>query len=52
MRIRNGAKLAALGALAALMTAAPMAARAEMAGGVVDCDAPGNKRSAARSWAR
>lgn len=44
MRIRNGAKLAALGALAALMTAAPMAARAEMAGGVVDCDAPGNKQ--------
>jgi Ni/Co efflux regulator RcnB len=42
MRIGKQATLAAASAVAMMISAAPLAARAEIAGGVVDCDAPGH----------
>ena len=44
MRIGKQATLAAASAVAMMISAAPLAARAEIAGGVVDCDAPGHKQ--------
>jgi len=43
MRLATGAWFAAASALI-VITTAPLAAHAEVAGGVIDCDAPGGKQ--------
>jgi Ni/Co efflux regulator RcnB len=42
--MKTGRKLAAAGVFAMMMTAAPLASHAEVAGGVIGCDAPGDKQ--------